>query len=306
MPALQQLARHLGRRADQDDAHLAHGRVPGRPIRRSPSEIDVVEPAALREPGGKPVTRAGAGSVRVRPASPPSPIAGKMKISSSGQLSASSRLSRTFANSPPLEPEVPGLRPRQPVADRLQSQILHRPSGPTRRWSRALTAADRGDDALDIAVVLEIRADHAVVVDPEMTGDLPGQCRLAKGGEAGQLALVPKHREAAGLRGEAVDPGQAAATRPSLQQPAVVAEMTIETALLQRAHAVADIVADPVSGVDERIVPIGVEQRRQRVRLVVIDERQRGVGAESVMREERTGAKNARRSRKCRAAGNAP
>ena len=71
--------------------------------------------------------------------------------------------------------------------------------------------------------------------------------------------------------------------------------MAIELAVLERAHRIADIVADAVGRIDQRVVPVGVEQRGERVRLVMIGEMDLRVGAERVVAQEALGVENVRR-----------
>ena len=97
---------------------------------------------------------------------------------------------------------------------------------------------------------------------------------------------MPQPLEPAGFGGVAVRPPKTAAQRTTLQQPSVVAEMAIEPAAAQCPHAVTDVVAHAVRGIEEGIAPIREEQCRQSVRLVVIDECERNIRTKAVVAQE--------------------
>ena len=151
------------------------------------------------------------------------------------------------------------------------------------------------DRLLDRRLVREGRNDQPVVVEPEMFGDLLGKLGLSISRKPGELAFVTNISKAAGFGRVTIRPGEAVAQRPALEQPAVIAEMAVEPAIAQRAHAVADIVADAVGRIDQRIVPIGVEQRGQRMRLVMVGEMERDAGTKPVLGEEILGAEDRER-----------
>ena len=90
------------------------------------------------------------------------------------------------------------------------------------------------------------------------------------GGEAGELSFVAAAAEPASLGGETIGHGDAVAARMRDRQPAIVTIETFEATSLQQPDAVTHIVADAVTGVDERIVPIRAEQRGQTMRLMVV------------------------------------
>ncbi len=153
-------------------------------------------------------------------------------------------------------------------------------------WQRARNfCAHRGP-------VAEIRLDQAaVIVETELRRHLFGNLRLAIRGQARQLPLMPQHAEAARDRRVAIGARESRLLqRPG--QPAVVAVIAIELAVLQPAHRIADIVADAVGRIDERIVPVGVEQRGERVRLVMIGEMDLRVRAERVVAQEPLGVED--------------
>src|SRR5690348_12220199 len=126
------------------------------------------------------------------------------------------------------------------------------------------------------------------------TGDWSSDVCSSDLGKPGELALVAQLGEPAQRGREAVGlPDRVGGEL--LQQKAVVAEMAGEGALFERAHAVADIVADAVGGEHQRVAPVGEEQRRQRMRLVVIGEMIAGVGAKAVVDEESLAGEDLRR-----------
>ena len=106
-------------------------------------EIDVVEPVAVAQPGLGAVALVQEGE-RAPTARPSSPIAGKMKTSSSGSVSASSRLSRTLANRPPASASL-----RAPVRSSHQRTDC---SGEILR-----DLLDRGRDGLAVVALAERR-----------------------------------------------------------------------------------------------------------------------------------------------------
>ena len=138
--------------------------------------------------------------------------------------------------------------------------------------------------------VPEIGLDQSrLVVEAELRRHLVGELRLAVGRKPRELSLVPQHAEAARDRRVAVG-----AREPGLLQrfrePAIVAVETFERAVLQAAHRIADIVADAVGRIDQRLVPVGVEQRGERVARVVVGEIDLRVRPERIVLQEAVGA----------------
>jgi hypothetical protein len=127
-----------------------------------------------------------------------------------------------------------------------------------------VSTAQARDRAGDLVLVPEMRGDEPVLVEPEMFVQVGRERRLAARREAGELALVPHHLKTAGDGGERVSIREAVADRRR-QQPPVVAVVARQHAVPELSHAVADVVADAVRRVDERVVPLGKEQRRERV-----------------------------------------
>jgi hypothetical protein len=62
--------------------------------------------------------------------------------------------------------------------------------------------------------------------------------------------------------------------------------MTIQPAALEATNRIADIVAYAVGRVDQRIIPIGMKQRRQRMRFVMVLEADFGVGSKGMIGEK--------------------
>src|SRR5262249_54755525 len=100
-------------------------------------------------------------------ARPSSPIAGNMKISSSGRLSAKSRLSRTFENRPPLSAR--GSRPFEPMADRTHNQVLDDGLDRSRDFFTAVPMTNLIDGFFHRAPRSKIRRDEAGIVQVIMT-----------------------------------------------------------------------------------------------------------------------------------------
>ena len=102
------------------------------------------------------------------------------------------------------------------------------------------------------------------LIDMEMPTDPVGEDRLSHRRQAGQLALVPvvrkpsasspQHRPGRGCRSEGTS------------EPLVAAIDRRELAVGEVTMAMIDGVAAAVGGDEQRVVPLGVEQRRQRVR----------------------------------------
>src|SRR5262249_15316434 len=87
-------------------------------------------------------------------------------------------------------------------------------------------------------------------------------------GEASEFPFVPTPTETAGFGGKAVCHRNAVAARMGNGQPPVIAVEASEAAGLERTNAVAYIVAYAIPRINERIVPIRVEQPGQAMRLM--------------------------------------
>src|SRR5262249_30369905 len=118
--------------------------------------------------------------------------------------------------------------------------------------------------------------------DGDAGGRWRGERGLAVGCYPGQLALVPQPPKPAGFGRKRISVREAC-TGYGWKEPAVVAIETLKLALLERTHAVADVVADAIGGVDQRVIPIREKQGGERVRLVMVDKAHRNVGAEPVV-----------------------
>src|SRR5262249_35873235 len=165
-------------------------------------------------------------------ARPSSPIAGNMKISSSGRLSAKSRLSRTFENRPPLSAR--GSRPFEPMADRTHNQVLDDGLDRSRDFFTAVPMTNLVDGFFHRAPRSKIRRDEAGIVQVIMTRNGSGECRTAMGSEGGELSFVATAAEPASLGGETIGHGDAVAVRMRDRQPAIVTIETFEAANLQQ------------------------------------------------------------------------
>ena len=128
-------------------------------------------------------------------------------------------------------------------------------------FSRRVALAQGEDLLAHDAGALEVGLDQAAGADAEMPREVIRQRRFAERGEAGELALVPPHAEAAGQGRKAVGGGEAVMAGAPLGQQPVVAIGEVEAAVAKRADRIADVVANSIGRVDQRIVPIGVEQR---------------------------------------------
>ena len=144
------------------------------------------------------------------------------------------------------------------------------------------------------AEVLEIGLDESLAPDAEVLRQLRRQPCLAARRDPGQLALVPERAEAARLGGVRI--GECDAVPPrAVGQHHLAAIVAFELAVLQRADRIADIVAEPVRRIDQRLRPVGEEQRVERVRLVVVGEMEFHVRAERIFVAETVGAEQLRR-----------
>ena len=108
---------------------------------------------------------------------------------------------------------------------------------------------------------------------------------------------MPPHVKAASPRRVAIGGGKTVVGGARSGQQAVVAERDVEAILPQRADRVADVVANSVGGVDQRVVPVGVEERGERMRGVMIGEEYFGLRTEAVLGKEPVGAEKTRRIR---------
>ena len=108
-----------------------------------------------------------------------------------------------------------------------------------------------------------------------MSQQRPRMDRLAKGGEAQHLAFVPQTAKAEDLGRDGVELAEAIGVVGAAQaaRTGLAAEQLPETPADQAASAVKNTVAAAVRGVDQRVVVVGVEQRSQRVREMMIVER---------------------------------
>ncbi len=175
---------------------------------------------------------------------------------------------------------------REPPAHRLHGVILGDFLDRGRDGLAVVPLADRQEFLAHRGPVAEIGLHQSRLgIEPKLRRHLARQLRLAVSRKPRELSLMAQHAEAARDRRVAIGAGEARLLqRPG--QPAVVAVMALELAALQAAHRIADIVADAVGRINERVVPVGVEQRRERMRLVVIGEMDLRVRPERIVLQE--------------------
>src|SRR5262249_19945512 len=174
----------------------------------------------------------------------------------------------TFENRPPLSAR--GSRPFEPMADRTHNQVLDDGLDRSRDFFTAVPMTNLIDGFFHRAPRSKIRRDEAGIVQVIMTRNGSGECRTAMGSEAGELSFVATAAEPASLGGETIGHGDAVAVRMRDRQPAIVTIETFEAASLQQPDAVTHIVADAVTGLDERFSQIRVEQGGKAMRLMVV------------------------------------
>ena len=150
---------------------------------------------------------------------------------------------------------------------------------------------ERTEAVAQRAVVGQVHLDPAVRGDREVALHLGQEGRLAIGGKPGQLALVAVHPEAQGLGHKPV--GEAEAARGmGARQPAIVAVEVGQRAVLKEVVAVIDLIAAAVGGVEQRLLPIGEEEARQRVGKMVVREEDSRVGPQPEIGEEGGGVEH--------------
>ena len=133
---------------------------------------------------------------------------------------------------------------------------------------------------MHVAKITEIRTHAAAVINGKMRADFFRQDRLAEGREPGQLALMAPRDEAERARHRLIGVAQTVG-RQGVEQTFLAAVDRRQRAVGEMAMAVIDRIATAVGGDQERVVPVGVEQRRQRVRFVMIVEKHCRVVAEA-------------------------
>jgi hypothetical protein len=144
-----------------------------------------------------------------------------------------------------------------------------------------MSTANRFDAVAHLIPRLEFRGDQPVLAERETIREFRRERGLAERRQPGQLALVPQPAKPARFGRERVSIREAR-TGHWRKEPAIITIEALELASLERAHAVADIVADTVRGVDQRVVPIREKQGRERMRLVMVDKAHRNIRAKAV------------------------
>ena len=126
-------------------------------------------------------------------------------------------------------------------------------------------AADACDQAADgvvkVVEIAKIRKHATVVIDRKMRGDFFCDDRLAEACEPSELALVAPRDEPERRRHSLVSVAETF-ERLRRQQAFLAAIDRRQFPIGKMAMAVVDRVAAAVGGDQERIVPVGIEQRR--------------------------------------------
>ena len=171
------------------------------------------------------------------------------------------------------------------AAHRGQHEVLEQGLHRRRHVGRGGALGEPENMAAECGVVRERAMDLALVVDMEGPRQVLEQGRLAVGREAGELALVTVDAVAERLGGVAI--GHAEAVDPTrLEQVTIVAIEGLEAPLAEQAVRVLNVVAAAVAGVEQGLVPIGEEERRQGVAQVMVGETEPGLGAKAAIGEQ--------------------
>ena len=250
------------------------------------AEINIIEPPALAQPDGKPVplaqeTQGGADSKSV--------VAhgGEYKYFVDRQGLRQPLVHSDIGKKTARKREMAGFGDLEPVTDGAANEILDDRLDRRGDGLAIVAATDVVDRLFYSGKCLEIGIDQSVLVAKTVVArEVRREGRLAARGQAGQFAFMAVDAESAGLGGIAVGEGEAVLRCMFHQQLAIVAVIAVELAACERANAVADVVAEAVGRVDKCIVPVGIEERRECVRLVMIDKVQRNTGAKAVIVQE--------------------
>ena len=141
------------------------------------------------------------------------------------------------------------------------------------------------DERAHGVVIGEIAVDLAVVIDAEMPRQRVIEGRLAIGGEPRELALMAVDAEAQRLGGEAIGEAQAVDAL-GLRQPVIAAIEGLDRAVAEAAHRILHVVAAAIGRIEQRLRPIRVEQRRQGMGAVMVEESEMGLRPEAEIGEE--------------------
>ena len=140
-------------------------------------------------------------------------------------------------------------------------------------------------------VVGEIAVDLAVAIDAEMPRQRVIEHRLAVGGEPRQLALMAVDTEAQRLGGEAIGKAQAVDAL-GLCEALIAAIEGLDRAVAEKAHRILHVVAAAVGRIEQRLRPIGMEQGRQGMGAVMVEESEMGLGPEAEIARGRPARSN--------------
>ena len=141
------------------------------------------------------------------------------------------------------------------------------------------------DERAHGVVIGEIAVDLAVVIDAEMPRQRVIEGRLAIGGQARELALMAVDAEAQRLGGEAIGEAQAVDAL-GLRQPVIAAIEGLDRAVAEAADRILHVVAAAIGRIEQRLRPIRVEQRRQGMGAVMVEESEMGLRPEAEIGEE--------------------
>ncbi len=256
--------------------------------------------------------RAPAGiATRRRSPIPSSPMAaGKIKISSMSVASHSSRLRRTLAKTPPATASR-----RWPCRrSRLRTEAAIFSS--RTNWIDAADIGRGSYSRANVTIALCIARSEAkslpissVIIDPE-NGDRFLRRQAVHGAETGkprELAFVPVHPVAqSAWVGVAVgQPQNCFRTAIAAAAPTSASSPNRHVSAPSRAQpvAVVDIIAAPIGRVDQRIVPVGMKERRQAVREMMIAEENRNAVAQAQVAQQGASIKTRQKPRQLQLAG---
>jgi hypothetical protein len=151
------------------------------------------------------------------------------------------------------------------------ASVLSTIRGRGRQILAARAARELPHEDVDLAMRAEVGVNTPRFIDPETRADALRVHRLAHGGKARDLALVADAAEAERFGGGAISLAEAVLDRRR-QDHVLSAVDGRELSVGEMAMAVVHGIAAAVGGDQQRLIPRTVEQRRQRVRFVVIIE----------------------------------
>ncbi len=175
--------------------------------------------------------------------------------------------------------------PRDQARHRAQHDVLQHLLDRGGGILAAHLGGERADEAVHLGDAGKIREHAARLVDREAPRDPLREHRLAECRKPGQLAFMAQRNESERRGHRHV--GFAHAVDRLRHEPAFLAAIDRrELAVREDAMAVVDGVAAGIRRDQQRVVPRRVEQRRERMRLVVIVEKDPRVGAQAARAAE--------------------